>query len=389
MVVIPMKISLLDPGLKSVVGHHFDLDLRLVKVLAQRGHEVSVLGALNLSPVLVAKAAEAGMELNASFSIPTYSKLPSEKKAGNGLRRLLGGLQARPLAIDIYRSWARQTAEELSTIPEADLWFWPTLAPYQFDAATMQPRSVRQAGGLWWQPRFPLEIGARNWQQTARRAAETLPNFVVGVYDDAIRRGCRSFSPQLEMHRLPTPHDGAVNLRQPTEMKRIGFFGHQRPDRGIDLVPELVNTLLGRGFEVVLHDSSQTLRGKVDHPRLEILPFIDDFPAQVARCDAVIWPSRWEAYRQSFSGVVSECIASGVPVILPAGCLPAEVAERLNCGTFFCDYSSEAILEAVDELTAGFASAWAAAQTASEAWRAENGTERLACWLENLIEGKA
>ncbi|MDD2663737.1 MAG: glycosyltransferase [Dechloromonas sp.] len=384
-----MKISLLDPGLKSVVGHHFDLDLRLARVLAQRGHEVSVHGSRDLAPTLVAKAAEVGMELHASFSIPTYRRLPAEKKAANGLRGLLRRPQAQPSAIDIYRSWARQTAEELAVIPEADLWFWPTLASYQFDAATLPQRGIRQAGGLWWQPRFPVEIGARSWQQTARRAAGAAPQFVVGAYDEAIARAYRSFSPQLEMHRLPCPHDGAVNLRQPAELKRIGFFGHQRLDRGIDLVPGLVNALLDRGFEIVLQDSSQTLRGKVDDPRLEILPFIDDFPALVARCDAVIWPSRWEAYQQNCSGVVSECIATGVPVILPAGCLPAEVAARFNCGIFFCDYSSEAILEAVDALTAGFATAWAAAQAARQAWRAENGTERLACWLEHLIEGKA
>lgn len=382
-----MKISLLDPGLKSVVGHHFDLDLRLARVLTQRGHEVAVHGALDLSPRLVAKAEEVGMELNASFSIQTYRSPGVDNRPANRLRRLLQRPQVQHSVIDIYRSWARQTADELAAIPEADLWFWPTLAPYQFDAATAQSRNVRQAGGLWWQPRFPFEVGARSWQQTAHRVGEAVSQFFVGCYDDAILRACKSYSPQLEMYRLPTPHDGTVNLRQPTEMKRIGFFGHQRPSRGIDLLPELVHALLDRGFEVLLQDSSQSLRGKIDHQRLEFLPFIDDFSAQLVRCDAVIWPSRWEAYLHSCSGVVSECIASGVPVIMPAGCLPAELAARFNCGTFFCDYSCESIIGAVDELNAGFTFAWAAAQLASEAWRAENGTERLAIWLESLVEG--
>lgn len=381
-----MKISLLDPGLKTIVGHHFDLDLRLARALFHRGHEVSVHGSTDLSPELLAKASEAGLEVHASFSIPTYRELPREKRSWNELRALPQTPpppQTLTSAIEIYSGWARQTADELSAIPETDFWFWPTLAPYHFDAATMPTRNVRQAGGLWWDPRFPVGIGARCWSQTARRVAKTGAHFVVGAYDEMIANAHRSFSPQLNIFSLPCPHDGAVNLRQPTELKRIGFFGHQRPERGIDLMPELVNALLLRGFDVLIHDSGQTLRNKGNHPRLETLSFINDFPAQIARCDAVIWPSRWELYRQKHSGVVSECIATGVPVILPAGCLPADLAARYGCGRFFCDHSCEAILEAIDELSADFASAWARAQAAAREWRSENGANRLVQWLES------
>lgn len=383
-----MRISLLDPGLQSILGHHFDLDLRLARALECRGYEVSVHGAIDLSPALQAKASVAGLDVRPCFSVSTYQAMPGESRLRRRLRKLLKLPSALPPAIDAYRAWTRRTAEELSDLPDADLWFWPTLAPYQFAAAAMSSRTTRQAGGLWWQPSFPIEIGAHCWNQAARQVAKNGVPFVIGAYDELIASACRSFSPQLDVSRLPCPHDGTLNLRQPKELKRIGFFGHQRPDRGIDLVPGLVNALLDRGFTVVIQDSGLTLCGGTPHPRLEILPFIDDFPAELARCDAVIWPSRWQAYRQSYSGVVAECIASGVPVILPAGCLPANVATRFACGTFFCDYSQEAILEAVEELAAGFTDAWSKARTAADAWRSENGSDRLAHWLDTLIKGE-
>jgi glycosyltransferase involved in cell wall biosynthesis len=133
---------------------------------------------------------------------------------------------------------------------------------------------------------------------------------------------------------------------------------------------------------VVVQDSGGTLRRNAEHPRLATLPFVSDFAAELARCDLVVWPSRWEAYIAAHSGVVSECIATGVPVVLPSGCLPADLAGRFGTGVFFHDYSRDGVLEAVDEAAERFPAIVRAARAGAAAWRGQNGVDRLVDWIE-------
>ena len=361
-----MRISLLDPGLQHLVGHHFDLDLRLVRALAHRGHEVAAHGFVSPSPELAAMAKAAGMALHTTFRALTYARLPEGEPA-----------------IDAYRRLANATAEDLAGVPQTDLWIWPTLAPYQLMAAILQAHRVQQIGLLWFPPRSPVPIGARCWARAARRVVEAQYPIIVGACDELVCELYQSFSPGLHIARLPCPHDGAPNDRRPSALRRIGFFGHQRVRRGLNLLPQLVTALLERGFEVVVQDSSGTLRRRGDNdPRLLVLPFVADFPAEIARCDVIIWPSQWETYMDNSSGVVSECIATGVPVILPSGCVPAALASRFGCGTFFHEFSCDAILEAVDEAAQRFPALVAQAHAAATGWRAVNGTDRLVDWIE-------
>jgi glycosyltransferase involved in cell wall biosynthesis len=366
--VATVRICLLDPGLLELAGHHFDLDLRLVRALARRGHEVTVHGFVNPRPALMAAAEAARMRLYATFRVPPYYPPPDT-------------------AFDVYRAMAHTTAADLANLPPADLWFWPTLMSYQFMATIEQLRPIRQLGGVWFSPNFPQHIGALGWSHAIRRVAEIKSRIIVGAYDELLCQVYRTFSPGLPIVSLPCPHDGATKERRPMALRRIGFFGHQRATRGLDLLPQLVSDLLDRGFEVVVQDSGHSVFHQGNNPRLITLPFVPDFPANIARCDVVIWPSRYEAYLQSQSGIVSECIATGVPVILPSGCLPAKIATRFETGVFFHEFSRGAILEAVDTAQQAYPAVAARAQAAATKWHAQNGTDRLVDWINDNYGG--
>ena len=358
-----MNITLLDPGLSSPRGHHFDLDLRLVRALGRLGHDVVVHGSIKLDPRLLEMANASGMAIHPTFCVHTYASLPPP----------LPPLQA-------YAQIVNATAADLGNVPHSDLWIWPTMAPYQFAAALSQGNAVRQLGGMWWTPRIPHGIGSSSWARSSRRVVQEDLPITVGAYDQALCRAYQSFSPELEVACLPCPHDGAANELRPSKLRRIGFFGHQRDTRGLTLLPHLVMALIQRGYDVVVQDSSGSIKGK--HPSVQVLQFVEDFAAEIARCDLVIWPSRWEAYMESCSGVMSECIATGVPIIAPSGCLPAEVLVRFGCGIFFHEFSVDAIMEALDQAEPEFAEHVSRARQAAVRWHAGNGTDRLASWID-------
>ena len=360
-----MHISLLDPGLRVVAGHHFDLDLRIVRALTRCGHEVTVHGHLQPHSSLVAMAEQVGMTIHQTFRFSPYSS-PGQTSSSQ----------------EAYRALGLATAQDLMAVAETDLWLWPTLSPYQLAAAAHHGGSVRQIGGAWWTPRKSHPMGAASWAASAEKLAGTPHRIVVGAYDELLCQGYRDFSPRLDVGCLPCPHDGTVNTRSPSTLNRVGFFGHQRPNRGIDLIPELVAALLSKGYEVVVQDSSGNVKRNRDDPRIRVIEYIEDFPAELAQCDIVIWPSNWEAYTDSLSGVVSESIATGVPVIVPSGCIPAKIAARYGCGVFYHEHSSAAILDAVAKAAREFPNLCARAHEAAIAWHNQNGTDHLAAWIE-------
>ncbi len=363
-----MKVSILDPGLAWLKGHHFDVDLRLCRALAQRGHEVSLHGFGEPQPELVEAARAAGFAIAPTFRAHTYATVPEGETPERAYRRLVDA-----------------TIEDLRTVPTADLWFWPTLTPFQLMAAIWRDVPARQAGAAWFTPRMPHPFGARCWARAARRLAPDPSAFTVAVYDGLVRDHYRTFSGGLPIQVAPTPHDGAPKARRATELKRIGFFGHQRRQRGVNLLPEIVDALLDQGFEVVMQDSGGSLKRTEPHPGLTELGYVADFAVEIGKCDLVVCPSNWADYVMNPSGVVSEAIATGVPVVFPSGCLPADIAARFGCGIFFHDATASAVLEAIEDARRDFASHAARAEAASTAWRAVNGSDRLALWLEKQM----
>lgn len=378
-----MRIHLLDPGLRALRGHHFDLDARLAKALVRRGHEVLVCGASTARPELAERLVGMGIAFLPVFRRPPYFSVKSRRSLRVRLGAWIAGCRRAPsdgVSPELYRQVVSDTAEDLQQLPSAEAWFWPTLSAYQV-AAACSAGHVPQIGGAWWLPSFPHQAGAAVWAESARRICrEGLP-IQVGFYDEDLCRRGVSLSDRLALQCLPVPHDGADGVRERNAVRRIGFFGHQRPARGRDLVRELVPILVSKGFDVVVQDSGD---GGGYGGQATVLSFIDDFAAELARCDAVIWPSRAEAYAGNMSGVVSECIASGIPVIMPSGCLPADMAARFACVHYFHEYSSTSVMQALECMAGDFQATLARCQLARSRWHSVNGTVRLAQRVEVL-----
>lgn len=354
-------ISLLDPGLTSARGHHFDLDLRLARAFAARGHAVEIHAGARCAPEIVEAAAAGGVRLHRTFRQPPYAPLPTDREPAQA-----------------YEAWTLGTIEDLRGVSRAGPWVWPTLFAYQLAAAVRADAGVRQCAGAWWLPRSPAGVAARSWAASARALVGRSSDFLVGAYDAEIADAHRAFAAEPPIETLPCPHDGARRPAATARLARIGFFGRQREERGLSLIPSLVKALLARGYEVVVQDSGGSVGTSNTHPKLRVLPFVPDFGAEIAACDLVVWPSHAEPYVQRYSGVVAETIASGVPVAVPSGCLPAALAARFGCPLFFHEHSVASILEAIDEAAADYPAFAARALAAADAWHRVNGTARLA-----------
>ena len=319
-------IHILDPIIRQFAGHHYEIDSRLARELVGLGHKVTIHGSTLADPELGAALAAAGVGFAPTFRVSMNDMSWDSPE---------------------YVRFARETNADLEAVPDDGLWLWPTFVPYQFLASVLHPRHPRQLGWLHRHPRSKNPLRPRTWVLAAKLAASAGLPMTLGTFEETLREAVAACSFGVEVELLPIPHSGTPNPRARDGLRRIGFLGQQRSERGIELIEPLVIRLLSMGYEVLLQDANETIRPQTDDPRLTVLGYVPDFPAAIASCDLLVWPSRSDKYRMRISGVVCEAIASGVPVVVPSGCGPATLAERYGCGTFFHEFTVESVLEAI------------------------------------------
>lgn len=357
-----MKISIVDPGLNALSGHHFDQDYRLAIALGRLGADVEVHALRSAEPEVEKAFLDIGISFHRTFRIGTYE-----------------GVTPGAEDLNTCLTYARQTEEDLRGLPPTDVAYWPSLGPFQLLAMTRQPYGSRRIGGLDGNINGFTDWGAELINQAARILAQTGGKVTLGAYD---RRMADVYAPLLHplaVGCLPVPYDFRPRVATvATAPRRIGFFGHQRPERGIEMLPDLIRELIDRGKLVVMHDSGLALNVSGEHPNLTVLGFTNDIAAEIAACDLVVWPSDAASYATRTSGIVWTAIATGTPLVMPALCLPARIALERGAAVFFGTNCLPSIAEAIGIAERGYPALLELAGRRALEWSRTEGIERLA-----------
>ncbi len=163
---------------------------------------------------------------------------------------------------------------------------------------------------------------------------------------------------------LPLPHAAsapAVNRvgRRPTT---ISVLGHQRPEKGFALVPEIVEQVLGQRPEVrfLVHNGApdnmpptqERLRALArQFPQLELDERVAspvDWQGFLDRSDLILCPYPVWNFAAAYSAVAAEAVAGGIPLVVPASTtLSQMLAQYGGGGTMFSEHQPAAIAAAV------------------------------------------
>src|SRR5262249_24879707 len=154
-------------GLTRPAGHHLDVDARLARALVATGHEVEIFANCKLDDATVRRSAETGTRLTRVFRIDAHRKPEPGKDT----------LQAA-------REAARTIVEDLESVPDTDLWYWPTFTPVQLLAAVQAGRKTRTTAGVWYGPNPIFQYGAYCWAEAAGRALGK--RIMIGAYHESI-----------------------------------------------------------------------------------------------------------------------------------------------------------------------------------------------------------
>jgi glycosyltransferase involved in cell wall biosynthesis len=177
----------------------------------------------------------------------------------------------------------------------------------------------------------------------------------------------------------------------------IGLMGEFRPERGSDLMADLMVALDRQrpGMRYVLQLNNpeskdamqQRLAGQGFKGRLRVIPDNRLEPAEFARLIAhvrlMVLPYHPDRYRMRSSGVLSECIAYGVPCVVPDGTwLGDQVQGGHSAGLVFGEWTTQAIYAATLQALEQLEDLAAVANKKMLPWRQQNCARAM---LERLV----
>lgn len=199
---------------------------------------------------------------------------------------------------------------------------------------------------------------------------------------------------------MPTVHEATepVRLRARSEGRvTISFLGHQRPEKGYQLVPDIVRRLKADSspVQILVHNGdpaddsiSRELREMAkDHREL----IFEHRPAGgsywqnlLERSDLVVLPYERARYHAAYSAVAVEAVSGGIPMVVPAETTIEALAQTFNTGiAAFASWDAKSITEAIERAVTNFEDLAERSFSGAEEWRNANGAKHF---VDRLFE---
>jgi glycosyltransferase involved in cell wall biosynthesis len=269
-------------------------------------------------------------------------------------------------------------AEDLRATAQADVWLWPSLFHAQLYACALLRPEAAISACIHTEPGFMSSQGPACWRYAFIKASQAGLRMHMGVPGPVLQQEYDVlFGSQQLVQLLPLPNQGHPSNAPRTHLKTIGFFGHQRQEKGIENLPALISALLNEGYQVLLHDSGNAF-GSEQLPGLTRIGYVPDLAAEIAKCDLAVVPYEATAYRSKESGIVWDALASGVPVVAPHATAPGLRVLSCGAGKVFHFPTLDSIHRAIVEARADYQQIAAAAFRAGRTWRETQGIAKLA-----------
>lgn len=394
-----MRLIYADPALQNDLGHHANSCRHITVEMRSRGIGTAVLAYRDVSEQLRQEVTAVPW-----FRCNTY-----------------GGYDRDPICgwLSNFEIIARNTQEDLGRlggVEADDLLYLNSAQPAQFMGVVrwakslppeQRPTVVLEFGtdaglearetpeGLSFNAMDPRQDArATLHRYTARMLTEEDQSWLrLATFD---RQASSIFQMLLDfpVGTLPLPQRATTPCRDRTGTRpiTIGILGHQRLEKGYDLVPELATRLLAERDDIrmLVHNGGpegtvllqQALRQLAAvNPRLMLNEQTADLVLWSQLLDAtdlMVCPYRRNRFISSYSAVASEAMSNAIPMVVPAGTTLAGVLEEFgNPGTVFAENTVESVFEGVVEALNTFDDIACKAKQASQKWEQTRGAARL------------
>jgi glycosyltransferase involved in cell wall biosynthesis len=401
-----VRVIYADPGLRDNLGHHANTCRAIKAELIRRGIDVVVLAFANITE-------ELKQELGALplFRAYTYWQTDGDPIAG---------------WLNCFDAGAQATVEDLgrlSGVTAEDIVYLNSAQPAQFMAIVKWLHGIPEAQ----RPHVVLEFGtdpgvdvrevdgqarlvlhdfrtdprAMFYRFAAIKLNDTmLPRVHLTTFDTtASAIYAQMLGKPVGVLPLPQFAHAQIVSRVGRRPVTVSVLGHQRPDKGYHLMPEIARLLLALepDARLLIHNGAPDVMSRVQqelraHAAVEMRVQLNEqtadptlWAALLAASDLILCPYEPARFVASYSAVAAEALASGIPLIVPGGTALARLlVEFGNPGAAFAQYTPASIVEATRAALAEFDTIAQRAVAAADQWRATMGAEQMVTALLGL-----
>jgi glycosyltransferase involved in cell wall biosynthesis len=406
-----MKLVYADPGLRDNLGHHANSCRAIRRELQRRGIDVTVLSLVNIIPELKA-------ELNA---VPLCRAHTYWQTDGDPISGWLN-------AFDISARVTEEDLRRLQGINADDILYLNSAQPAQFMALIRWSHALPQDR----RPHIVLEFGtdpgvdveatnepgkfnlrlhdyrvdprAMFYRFAARQITDQdLARFHMRTFDTG-SSAIYTTLPGRPVGVLPLPQfaRAAVTSRVGRRPATVSVLGHQRPDKGYHLMPEIARLLLAHEPEIrlVIHNGAPDGMPQVQkelraHAAVETRLTLNEETAGPALwaellqgSDVILCPYEPARFVASYSAIATEAVAHAIPVVVPKGTSLSRLVDGFGGpGTAFERYEPASIVAATRRALADFDALAGRAAAAAERWSATMGVSNMVAALLACRDG--
>ncbi len=397
---------IVDPSLRTFNGHFLHYDNAVAKAASERGYRVVTLAGANVH-----------VELPCQFKVvPCFQRDLEEPFFRGGLtqaftavRYVEHALRRRAFARDLHRATKELELDASSvvfvhTVTEHYL---PPLVDWlaSLPAASRPQLCILLRYAPSPNPFYPQSIAADGYRRGLHyiESSAVRPWVTLLTDSDQLQREYGELT-DLPIHVMPIPHarliDGAAAGAKPAA-HTMTYLGNARATKGFHYLPfvieELYDEFASGAWVAEFQANVMFAHDQESHlalTRLRCLPVTlhehelteAEYAALLARSSLVVIPYQQLYYFAQTSGVLSEAIAAGKPVVAPRGTWMADQVKRHGVGTLFLPGDRVSLVDAVREAMSRIDELTAASQSARDEWLGTHNSQRF---LESLLTSVA
>jgi len=393
-----MEIIFLDNGLISRGEHSYSLSRTIGGALSRQGLSHRIFAARCVDPTVAAELGAVAHFTRSLYdnespflTLPTWARGHATERAISERRsaRLLNASFARDLAALPRDIW---TPDKLVVVP--GLSQNQILGLVRTLVARPDAERRRVVCQLMFPPDWtpwgrPARHGAAIYFEAFRRAAPLIGKCLFFTAENepiaALYRGEFGIDAKI----LPVPFGGARPARPCKGRPTFGFLGYSKSDKGFPLLPGAIEICRASdiaadftvqirhdGWEAATVAAEQALR-RMDGVRLiEGVLNEDNFIAETDRIDAMLLPYDPLLFGLRGSGLFTQSVAAGRPVVASAGTFAAaEIARGAAEGETFTPHDAPALAAAILRLASRFTETQMRARTLAEAFARQHSAD--------------
>ena len=359
-----LRILIIDPALKSSVGHHITAARRLYVAAGAVGFETHFLCSMRARRYVYQEFSAAPIFSTDIYRRKVYNHRSFEKGVARTLRDLMKWNS--PFCLDA----------DIIILPTCDQVLAKALGRY----LSMAPAGKRPAVMAWFllPPDFlssraaPSEEFTQAAEHETRQAVSCLRSAVGG--NEALRFFCETI-PMADRYRAlincsvsvaPSPNMADVAMevrksRRPNGRLRVRMLGKPAIGKGYEILPRAIQQALDAGLDAEFFVHAAGARKQPSFSR--VLRFLEGLGEKVTVCDRdlgdqeyyrflsesdiLLLPYDSTIYQNRGSGIFGEAESLGIPTIVVKGCEFAAEAIEGGRSIAASDFSGQALAQAI------------------------------------------